>query len=293
VSGLLLIGTVPDSGVPVCFGPVGLRSETVEVGARRQPVGRGTPAMMAAAALACRHLGLPAPWGLWVGDEGTGAGSRRLYEYLLREIGSLEAKVFVFHYLMPDVLYHNRILFALEERDKRPLLIADAGFMYVAKMSGFAASYDLFTPDRGELAFLADEAAPHPFYTRGFLFASEGSAPELARRAWEHGNAARTLLVKGACDVVCHEGRMQAEVSEPAVEALEAIGGTGDTLTGIVGALLHAGLEVAEAARRGARINRLAGLAAAPDPGTQIERIVRCIPQALEQADQGPELAGK
>jgi len=45
-------------------------------------------------------------------------------------------------------------------------LIADAGFMYAAKMSGQASKYDLFTPDVGELAFLADEEAPHLFYTR-------------------------------------------------------------------------------------------------------------------------------
>jgi hypothetical protein len=32
-----------------------------------------------------------------------------------------------------------------------------------------AAQFDLFTPDVGELAFLADEEAPHPFYTRGFI----------------------------------------------------------------------------------------------------------------------------
>jgi len=37
-------------------------------------------------------------------------------------------------------------------------------------MSGNAQSFDLFTPDAGELAFLADEEAPHPFYTRGFCF---------------------------------------------------------------------------------------------------------------------------
>ena len=47
----------------------------------------------------------------------------------------------------------------------KPTLVADAGFMYVAKMSGYADAYDLFTPEAGELAILADEKAPHPFYT--------------------------------------------------------------------------------------------------------------------------------
>jgi ADP-dependent NAD(P)H-hydrate dehydratase / NAD(P)H-hydrate epimerase len=59
----------------------------------------------------------------------------------------------VFHYLQPDVNWHNRVLFAVEEMDRRPVLIADAGFMYAAKMSGQSSQYDLFTPDIGELAF--------------------------------------------------------------------------------------------------------------------------------------------
>lgn len=86
------------------------------------------------------------------------------------------------------------------------MLVADAGFMYVAKMSGYADAYDLFTPDAGELAFLADEKAPHPFYTRGFLLASEDDVPELAARAYRHGNAARFLLVKGKTDHLIRGG---------------------------------------------------------------------------------------
>ena len=34
------------------------------------------------------------------------------------------------------------VLFALEESPGSPVLIADAGFMYAAKMSGSAAEYD-------------------------------------------------------------------------------------------------------------------------------------------------------
>jgi hypothetical protein len=81
----------------------------------------------------------------------------------------IRTNVLVFHYLFPDVDWHGKIIIALEKISPRPILIADAGFMYVAKMSGQASLYDLFTPDVGELAFLADEEAPHPFYTRGFL----------------------------------------------------------------------------------------------------------------------------
>ena len=37
-------------------------------------------------------------------------------------------RTFVFHYLQPDVDWHNRVLFAVQEMQPRPLLIADAGF---------------------------------------------------------------------------------------------------------------------------------------------------------------------
>ena len=69
-------------------------------------------------------------------------------------------------------------------------------------MSGYADHYDLFTPDVGELAFLADETAPHPFYTRGFLLAEDKDIPELVARAYAGNNAARHLLVKGSTDHV-------------------------------------------------------------------------------------------
>ncbi|MFN2359334.1 MAG: sugar kinase, partial [Desulfotignum sp.] len=69
--------------------------------------------------------------------------------------------------------------------------------MYAAKMSGAASFYDLFTPDAGELAFLADETAPHPFYTRGFILHTDNPVSELVCRAYAHDNAAQYLLVKG------------------------------------------------------------------------------------------------
>lgn len=99
--------------------------------------------------------------------------------------------------------------------------------MYVAKMSGYADAYDLFTPDLGELAFLADETAPHPFYTRGFLLAEEKDLPALMRRAQAHGNCPPNLIVKGRTDHIVCNGMLAATVDTPSVEAMECIGGTG------------------------------------------------------------------
>ena len=188
-----------------------------------------------------------------------------------------------FHYLQPDVDWHNRVLFALEEMKPRPVLIADAGFMYAAKMSGQAGAYDLFTPDAGEMAFLADEEAPHPFYTRGFILHEENRVPELIIRAYEHDNAARCLLVKGKAGLHRHSEGILATVDEPLVEALEPVGGTGDTVTGIVSALVASGMSVEDAAVLAAKVNRLAGLYANPTPATQVIELIQHIPRAMAE----------
>jgi len=59
------------------------------------------------------------------------------------------------------------------------------------------------------------------------------------------------------------------------------IGGTGDTLTGIVAALSAAGMDIREAALVASKVNRLAGVSAHPTPATQVAEIIRYIPEAL------------
>jgi len=280
---LAIVGTVPDAHFPLVQGEARLTSDALRVEGRSVEVNRGTPALAAAVLKAREVLGGPAPIAFLVGDEGIGHGSRRLYEHLARYSGDLSLSCLVFHYLQPDVDGHNKVLFAVEDMETRPLLIADAGFMYAAKMSGLAPSYDLFTPDAGELAFLADEEAPHPFYTRGFILHQEDRTLEHIRRAYAHDNAARLLLVKGAQDRVADREGIRATVDGPSEEAMEAIGGTGDTLTGLVAALAASGMDTVRAAEAAARANRLAGSLAAPTPATQILEIVRFIPRALEE----------
>ena len=96
-----------------------------------------------------------------------------------------------------------------------PIMVADAGFMYVAKMSGYADAYDLFTPDLGELAFLADEKAPHPFYTRGFLLAREDDVPPLLQRALEHDHVVHFYHLH-ALDFVDVANALQADPAKAA-----------------------------------------------------------------------------
>jgi hypothetical protein len=278
---LALVGTVPDVEFDLLAGEARLDGASIVVEGRQTSVERGTPALIAAAIQAGGVLGLPLPFAYLVGDIGRGDGSRRLYEHLTTDLGGRDFSTLAFHYLQPDADWHNRVLFAIDEMARRPILIADAGFMYAAKMSGQAKAYDLFTPDVGELAFLADEKAPHPFYTRGFVLHEENRVPDLIARAYEHDNAPKTLLVKGARDYVAHAGGVLAAVDEPSVPALEAIGGTGDTLTGMVAALIESGMDVGAAAYLAARANRLAGALADPTPATQVSGIIGHIPEAL------------
>ncbi len=105
-----------------------------------------------------------------------------------------------------------------------PLLMADAG-VHVRGQDEPAspASTTCSLPDAGELAFLADETAPHPFYARGFLLHEDNKAPDLIARAYKHDNAARNLLVKGATDLIVRSGEILHTVSSPALEAMEAM----------------------------------------------------------------------
>ncbi len=278
---LLVVGTVPEAGFPLIEGEVRSAGAHLRVAARDIPVNRGTAALLAAACAALAYLKRPLPFACLAGDTGKGEGSRLVYEHLTQTLPHREYGVICFHYLQPDVDWHNKVLFAVQEMPRRPLLIADAGFMYVAKMSGLAPEYDLFTPDVGELAFLADETAPHPFYTRGFILHEDNKVPDLIARAYAHQNAARYLLVKGETDYLAGPRGILASVAEPVVEALEPIGGTGDTLTGLVAALSAAGQSLETAAVRAAQANRLAGFLARPTPATQVGEIIAHIPQAL------------
>lgn len=280
---LLIVGTVPEVDFPLTEGEVRLRGANLVVAGREIPVNRGTAALAAAAAATLGHLGQPSPFACLAGDIGKGEGSRLIYEHLVQTLPDRTFGVICFHYLQPDVDWHNRVLFAVQEMNPRPLLVADAGFMYVAKMSGQAAAYDLFTPDAGELAFLADETAPHPFYTRGFILHEDSKVPDLITRAYAHQNAARYLLVKGAADILADASGILATVSEPSIEALEPIGGTGDTLTGMAAALIAAGQDMETAALLAARANRLAGLMASPTPATQVGEIIALLPAALAE----------
>ncbi|AHM57897.1 hypothetical protein EAL2_808p03930 (plasmid) [Peptoclostridium acidaminophilum DSM 3953] len=287
-----IIGAIPNEKFPLIAGTVLLEKDRLVIGDENCAISRGTPAMIAAAVETLKYLGKPSPFCFLVGDIGNGKGCIRLYKHLAEHLPETAYATLTFHYFQPYVVSFQQVMDAINTMSVRPTLIADAGFMYVAKMSGLATSFDLFTPDAGELAYLADEEAPHPFYTRGFILDEKNYVPDLIERAYLHNNASHYLLVKGETDYIANRDGIISIVNNPVEEVLEAIGGTGDTLTGIVSALIASGMEISSAATMAARVNRLAGCLAKPTPATQIIDIIRHIPQALEEVLGKEDLQG-
>lgn len=68
-------------------------------------------------------------------------------------------------------------------------------------------------------------------------------------------------------------------ISKPNVPELEAIGGTGDTITGMAAGFIHIGMEVAQAAILAAKSNRTAGLVAHAAPSTKVWELIQHFPE--------------
>lgn len=289
----LIAGTLPDPNFPLHIKGVEADytvdgDELILPGRVSVPIERGTAALAATALLTCSAYGYRPPRLLAAGDTGRGTGSAALYFWLTQHLPKLQPQGITFHYFFPDLDLHNKLLSVLQEMTPPPFLTADAGFMYVAKMSGYADGYDLFTPDPGELAFLADEKAPHPFYTRGFLLNDEENIPELYARAAASGNCPANLIIKGKIDYIICDGKIQATVTEPSVPAMECIGGTGDLVTGLATAFLAGGLSVCVAGKAAAQTARLLAHHCQPTPATQAKELILRLPEMLREL--GPNL---
>jgi NAD(P)H-hydrate repair Nnr-like enzyme with NAD(P)H-hydrate dehydratase domain len=278
---LLLAGTIPIRGLPLLLGRIELTEQGVKIDDQVLNINRGTAAMIFAACMICQEYGLKSPVGLVAGDIGASDGSLKIYEYLAENLQHMDVSVLTIHYIMPDIKSNKQVLDKIYSLKKRPILIADAGGMYVAKAGGDGSCYDVFTPDLGELAFLADERAIHPTYTRGSIYYMENNVPELISKAFESENIARTLFVKGKIDYICQDGKILEEIDHPNIEVLEAVGGTGDMITGIISGLIYAGKSQIEACRIAGRVARKAGELSRPTPATQVKDIITCIPDAL------------
>ena len=280
---LLLVGAIPIRDLPLSMGSIVPAEHGFMLNGQHLDIDRGTAAMITVACTVCQEFGLENPSALVAGDIGTKVGSMHIYQYLVDHLSEMDVTVLTFHYIMPDIKKNHEVVEKIRLLKKKPILIADAGSMYVAKAGGDATDYDVFTPDLGETAFLADEKADHPTYTRGFIFHLEDDVPELIRRAYAFKNAARTMFVKGNIDYICQDGKIIEEISTPNIEALEPVGGTGDTITGMISALIYAGKSPLEACQIAGRVNRRAGELSQPTPATQVEDIIKHIPTAMKE----------
>jgi len=268
---LLVVRTVPVNNLPLSLGTISNHGECLAVNGYHIPCTQGTGVLISAALATTAYLNLEAPEALIIGDTGQGNGSREMYEFLIHNIAELSPRVLALHYCLPDMALTRKLCAAIKKCSPKPILIADAASMYAAKAAGLATEFDIFTPDAAEIAFLADPDATHPAYINRHLFDTNISqVPSLIAAAYRNKSAARLLLVKGAIDYVVQDGEIIATVSEPDVPELEAIGGTGDTITGLISAFAYAGLEPHEAAIIAARANRMAGKFARATPATKV-----------------------
>jgi len=281
---LLIAGTVPYADFPLVTGKIRLDDDMLIVGMHSFPRTQGTGAMIGAALAVTGYLKQENPHVVLAGDTGQGKGSRAIYEHLIQTIDELSPDVLALHYWLPDMMLTRRLCNAIDKCRKMPLMIADAASMYAAKAAGLASQFDIFTPDATEIAFLADPDATHPAYINKHLFDTDVTrTPELVAAAYKNNAAAKFLLIKGSTDYIVKNGEIIETVTEPDIPELEAIGGTGDTITGQVAAFVSAGLEPHEAAIIAARANRVAGKLARATPATKVAEIIDHLPAVFAE----------
>lgn len=276
------MGTLPFDNMEITAKGVSFESGRLKIGDFEVLPSLGTSTMVASACITCKTLKLEPPYFITTGDIGDGRKSKKLYQYVAHNILSINPSVFSMHYIMPDIKGIRSVLDSLEA--KRMIIIADAGSMYATKAAGLSKKIDIFTPDAAEMAYLADPKATHPAYVQHLLFELDASETiTLIKKAYEHGNVPDVLLVKGPIDYIVEKGEVVETIDEPCIPALEAIGGTGDSLAGILSALIYAGFGKIEACVKAARINRIAGRLANPNPSTSILNIIAKIEDALRE----------
>jgi len=281
---ILLCGTIPDKDLPVTYGQVQQDDDYLYAAGKRFSRTQGTGAMISAALAITNYFKLDAPHVLVAGDIGGGEGTRDIYKYLIEHIVELSPELMTLHYSLPIMALLKKLCETIKECPKRPFMIADAGAMYAAKGAGLSAEFDIFTPDPSEIAFLADPQATHPAYISNYLFASDADKiPGQIVDAFTNKSAAKLLVVKGKTDYVAADGKILSTINEPNVPMLEPIGGTGDTITGLVSALVYAGLEPKDAAVYACRTNRKAGQMAQPTPATKVKEIIDQFPEVARQ----------
>jgi ADP-dependent NAD(P)H-hydrate dehydratase / NAD(P)H-hydrate epimerase len=280
---IVLIGTIPyETGVYV--GNATIENDSLHLGSTHFPIERGTAAMAAACAQVCLFYGLPMPVCILGGDVADGKGTDLMFQEVDANLHRFEPEIVTLHYLFPKIAYGKPFIDKVKSLPKKPQLVADAGGMYLMKAIKQASFFDVFTPDRGELAFLADEFAAHPLYVRSEILGKAHDIESLVHAAYRHSDAARTLVLKGATDYIFLDGEKVKECSAPNIPAMEAVGGTGDTITGMLTAFRFR--QDDDADYKALVVNRIIGELVQCTPATQISQFIKAIPAALERYEK-------
>lgn len=279
---LLVCGTIPQEDISMITGEARFDSEKLFIEDKEIPCTQGTAALISAACVTAKHFKSAPPRVILVGDTGRGKNSHGLYDYLAKNIGQIAPDVLLMHYILPVMGLMKKVHAAAMKCSKKPVLMADASSMYAAKAAGLGPQFDVFTPDLSEIAFLADPDAIHPAYISHHLFRTDAAhVPELIAAAYRQKSAAKVMIVKGSTDYVVENGSIIGTISKPDIPALEAIGGTGDTISGMIGAMIDAGWTHRQAAIDTAQANRMAGEFIHATPATKIRTLINALHQAL------------
>ena len=75
----LIVGTVPDENFPLVDVPCQANKDSLVLGEHTVSIARGTPALLAAAAVVAKVLGVEPPTAILAGDIGKGDGSVLVY----------------------------------------------------------------------------------------------------------------------------------------------------------------------------------------------------------------------
>jgi len=281
---LLICGTIPQEDAVLVRGEARFGGSKLFIGDTEVSCTQGTAALASAACVVAAHCRIGAPHAVFAGDTGGGRGSRLLYDFLIKNLPQINADVVLLHYILPVMGLMKQVCVAADQCAKKPVMMADASSMYAAKAAGLAAKFDIFTPDLAEMEFLADPDAVHPAYISRHLFRAEITrVDDLIAAAFRQKSMAKTVIIKGAIDHVVQEGEVTFTLSDPDLPALEAIGGTGDTISGMAGALVDAGFTHHDAAVAALRANRKAGECARATPATKISQVIAALPAALQE----------
>jgi len=270
---MMVAGAMPIKGMELIKGHVKLEKNKIYVQNKEFPISMGTGALIGASFKTLEYFGKEDELVfLTAGDIGEGDGSSKIYS----DLKEINEDLTVIHYIKPKISEILKIDFS------KPI-IGDAGGMYAGKAAGIGDKYHMFFPDVGELAFLADEKSSHPAYVRGFISEiDDKEIPKLIEMAYKQ-KMPEHMVVKGEKDHIVQNGKIIDSVEFPKVKAMECIGGTGDTLTGITCSLIACGFKTEDAGKLGCRINRKLAEIVNPRPDTKIFEIIQKIPEALKE----------